>query len=73
MKEEVTALPVWLQEKWQRIKDGSREIMSDQSLDMLCEHFKDSDSEEADLFFSRLKSVPNPHMVGTLGKYEVWM
>lgn len=59
--------------KWDRIKRGERVVVSHQSLDALCDHFKDQDGPEASCFFGCLRSIPNPQQVGTLDALVAWV
>jgi hypothetical protein len=73
LKPATPTLPVWLDEKWQRIKAGHKEPASDGILDMLANHFRDREDAEADLFFKHLRSIINPRPIGTKDRYVVWI
>lgn len=59
--------------KWSALKSGQLVVMSDPELDELCDHFKDHDGPDADLFFGYCGSAPNPKRVGTLDTYLVFV
>lgn len=55
--------------KWDDVKDGKKVVFSDETLDFLSDHFKNSDSLDADLFFRDFVTTMNPKQVGTWDQY----
>lgn len=60
-------------DKWARLICGEKIIVSDRDLDLICEHLKDDDGPQAQLFFGFLVSIPNPKQIGTIRTYLAWL
>ena len=62
-----------LKTKWERMKAGQEVVVSLNELDRLSDHFEPEDSTDANLFFNRCASKPNPKQVGTLDVLVAWI
>ncbi len=60
-----------LQHKWKRMKQGDKVVTNDAELDLLAKLVEGT--EDADLFFGKLVSIPNPLRCGVLDSYVAWV
>ncbi len=61
--------------KWEDVKNGQRVIFSDETLDLLSEHFnpRPERDKEADLYFKDFVTVGNAKQVGVRDRYIGWI
>ena len=56
-------------QQWEAVKMGATKVFSIHDLNSLNDHFKEQDTEEADLFYSSFITSPNPNRCGILDIY----
>jgi hypothetical protein len=59
--------------KWQEAMKGGRIVINDSELDLLSDYLKAQDTSEADLYFKRFVTIPNPRRIGVRDQYIGWV
>jgi hypothetical protein len=70
-----TKMTPHLATKWTEIKQGLRPVLSDKDLDDLASHFDSpcANATDANLFFKRCGTLPNPKRCGVLDVYVAFL